>query len=75
MPSFDRVIDVEFVANRAIVLGTVAAFLTGTFVLLDWLYANYLTQTRWQIAVGIGVAFALGWGGPQRAPHAHPRCR
>ena len=56
-----RVIDVEFIANRAIVLGTVAALLAITFVVLDWLYTNYVTQTRWQIALGIAVAFALGW--------------
>lgn len=56
-----RVIDVEFIVNRAIVLGTVGALLAGTFILLDWLYTNYVTQTRWQIALGIAVAFALGW--------------
>ncbi|MGA8535694.1 MAG: hypothetical protein WB615_16415 [Candidatus Tumulicola sp.] len=56
-----RVINVEFILNRALVLGAVAGLLAGAFVLLDWLFTNYLTQTRWQIAVGVGVAFALGW--------------
>jgi hypothetical protein len=56
-----RVIDVEFVVNRAIALGAIAALLGGIFVLLDWLFTNYVLQTRWQTAIGMAVAFALGW--------------
>jgi len=56
-----RVIDLEFVVNRAITLGAIAALMGGIFVLLDWLFTNYVLQTRWQIAIGMAVAFALGW--------------
>jgi hypothetical protein len=57
-----RVIDVEFVINRAIALGALLGVLLGTLALLDWLYTNYVMQTRWQIAFGLAVAFAIGWG-------------
>lgn len=57
-----RLLDIGFILNRTIVLATAALLFIGAFVLLDWLYTNYVMQTRWQIAIGMAVAFALGWG-------------
>lgn len=56
-----RVIDVEFVVNRAIIIGTIAVMLGGIFVSLDFFYTRYITQTRLQMAIDIVVAFAFGW--------------
>jgi len=56
-----RVIDVRFVANRALIVGALLAIFGGTFALLDLVFANYVTQSAWQIALGMAVAFIFGW--------------
>lgn len=56
-----RLLNVDYVLNRTIVLTMIATVLAAAFMFLDWLYTNYVTQTHWQIAMGAAVAFGLGW--------------
>ena len=56
-----HVFGIRFVFNRTIVVAAIGALLAATCVFLSWFFTNYLTQTRWQIAVSILVALVLGW--------------
>ena len=56
-----RVIDVRFIANRAIIFGILLALFAIVFAGLDWIFTQYVSQSLWQIAIGMAVAFGLGW--------------
>lgn len=56
-----RVIDVRFIANRGIVIGSMLLLFAAAFAGLDWLFSAYVYQSQAQIAIGIAAAFALGW--------------
>jgi hypothetical protein len=56
-----RVIDVRFIASRGIIFGILLALLAVVFVGLDWIFTRYVSQSLWQIAIGMAVAFGLGW--------------
>jgi hypothetical protein len=64
-----RVIDVRFITSRAIILGILLTVLVVVFVVLDWIFTDYVSQSLWRIAIGMAVAFGLGWMGRKSASH------
>jgi hypothetical protein len=59
-----RVIDVRFIVTRGIVIGMMLLLFGAAFAGLDWLFTQYVFQSLWRIAIGMAVAFAMGWLAP-----------
>src|SRR5579872_1047101 len=56
-----RIIDVSFVANRALVYGVLTTLLVGVFALVDWLFIDKLKLARLGTIAEMGVAVAGGF--------------
>jgi len=56
-----EIIDVRFVLNRTTVFTIVFAAFAAVFVLLDWLFTYYVTQSREETAIAMIAAFSLGF--------------
>ncbi len=56
-----RVIDVRFVASRALVLGVIASIVAGIVIGIDWLFSTRLPASRLQAATYVGLALVVGF--------------
>jgi len=56
-----RVIDVTFVLNRALVLGSLTAIIVAVFAFIDWFVGHVLSAARVALFVEIAAAIALSF--------------
>ncbi|HEV2037282.1 MAG TPA: PDZ domain-containing protein, partial [Candidatus Eremiobacteraceae bacterium] len=56
-----RVIDVRFMASRALVLGVIASIVAVIIIAIDWLFSTRLPASRFQAAVYVGLALVVGF--------------
>jgi hypothetical protein len=61
-----RVFDIEFVANRTIVFGTLGVIGILLFAGLDWLSANVLPDSKTSVATALAVAVTFGYAAARK---------
>jgi hypothetical protein len=57
----DRIVDVNFVASRALVYGILTSLTVGVIALIDWFVSERLQQVRLGFVVEVCAALALGF--------------
>jgi GAF domain-containing protein len=65
-----RVLDIEFVLSRTLVVGIVSAIIVASFVLLEWLLASVLAGASHTTGLAANAALALVLGLSLRYVHA-----